>query len=405
MSLLRDGLAVGVYAAISGGRTLLTGAVSSLLADRVVLRFADPADALLAGVPVARTGGSQPAGRGLFVSPDLSTAAEIQVAMAPDRQPRIGKSLGAGARSGSGSPQVADQAAPGTDRAASGTDQAARRQWLLPALPQRLEYHQLISATPEQATTERPGARSQTQTPNQAHRYLQTQARDHAHRERSIPIGLGGDDAAPLYLDLESAPVTLLIGPPGSGRSSTLRCIAEGLRRCDAPVLMVSGVDHSDARLAAVLSEHPGATVLVDDVQPADALSGDGAEVIGELLAAHVGSGRSPTEGAASARSRFAAGTGRLVIASSAADVMAAYRGPLALARTARSGVILGSSTPGDGEVFGLRLSRRPPGPPGRALLVQAGRCSPIQLSLPPPAGHHVSLAETPNPSGVRMHT
>ncbi len=62
-ALLRDGPAVGLHVAISGGRSLLTGATSSLLAERLVLRFADPADALLAGLPATRGNGVQPPGR------------------------------------------------------------------------------------------------------------------------------------------------------------------------------------------------------------------------------------------------------------------------------------------------------------------------------------------------------
>jgi S-DNA-T family DNA segregation ATPase FtsK/SpoIIIE len=350
ISVLRDGPAVGVQAAISGGRSLLTGAVSTLLAERVVLRFADPADALLAGVPAAKVMGTgavsaHPVGRGLFLSPDYPTASEIQVAIAPES-----------GHCDPPEPGPADTTEPGLAVTGPARDLGKRSRWRIPELPQRLDYDELLAALL---------ATSAAQT-TADHAQCRDSPSPRILTSRQVPIGIGGDDAVPLHLDLDEAPVTLLIGPPGSGRTSALRCIAAGLRRSGEPVLSVSGRPDRDEELALALAKYPEATVLVDDIRVAGS-PGDGRSVaVGELLVAW---------------------GGRLIIASTASDVLAAYRGILAVGRTARSGLILGNPAPGDGEVFGVRLSRRPPGLAGRALLVQAGQVSPVQLALPPVAG------------------
>ena len=330
IAVLRDGLAVGVQAAISGGRSLLTGAISSLSAERVVLRFADATDSMLAGVPTALAGRPHCPGRGVYLAPDRPEPGEVQVAMPPTSAMPLISTIGRSSVPGGGG-------------------NGDRQRWGVPELPQRLEHQQLLNAWRER-------------TPAPA-----------GPRERRglVPIGLGGEDVLPLALDLEASPVTLVLGTRGSGRTTTLRCLADGLRQLGERVLMLSPAERGPgsrppvaAELARTLSEFPDTTVLVDDVSSADPWGGSPDEAIGERLAAHVP-------------------PGRLIIACSAADVLSAYRGLPALARTARSGLLLGRPGPGDGEVFGLRLGYRPPGPPGRALLVQAGKVSTVQLALP----------------------
>jgi S-DNA-T family DNA segregation ATPase FtsK/SpoIIIE len=411
IGVLRDGPEVGIWAAISGGRQLLTGPVSTLLAERVVLRFADPADAVLAGVPARHVARAQPPGRGVLVSPDNLDPIELQVALttsssSPVRSwsdtswPDFGITEYQGpehsGHSGHqpGTPGRLPGAAvhePGNPRhRAPGGGRAARPGWQIPELPRRLEYRDLVAAWPRPEAERRPPAGRPSEAwqpleggwlPGAGRRPKVEGARD---PDLLVPIGIGAGEEPLVALDLDSTPVTLVIGPPGSGRSSSLHCLAEGLRRLDKPVLLISSdrrfagpgaahlpvieTRHPEApdQLDVALSSHPELTLLVDDVRSAAAPPGEPAALMDDLLTGHASRG------------------GRLVLSSTATEVLTAYRGPLALARPARSGLLLGSSEPGDGEVFGVRLGRRPAGPPGRALLIQAGRVSPVQLALPP---------------------
>jgi DNA segregation ATPase FtsK/SpoIIIE, S-DNA-T family len=495
-AVLRDGTAVGVYAAVTGGRSLLTGAVGALLTERVVLRFADPADAVLAGVPTSQLSRSQPPGRGLFIGPRFPDAVELQVAHSdPHRSAAdIGRS-GAGAVrplavwTSPGVPVTRSDRAPlaapvqtpderGSAAVGRSRDRRSRRpvqppasrlSWRLPELPRRLEYSQLMDAWRVHPAS--PGA------PIDPDRLC-------------VPIGIGGDEALPVTLDLDSTPITLVVGPAGSGRTTALHCIADGLRRAGEPMVWVClagaprrtriagptpipgrpprvlGTHHSApdpdtvnphaqlaritpgahlaspmndhvfpvpqaapagqvsdcapaklraprpngdesrlngrapyphrepwidgqglfddgrfafingdtpfidgaeptaaAALAVVLAARPTATVLVDDTMPTG-IPGPVQDQVADLLTSRVGSGR-------------------MVVASSGAELLGAYRGLLSIAKTGRSGVLLSPGAPGEAEVFGLRPSHRPAGPPGRALLVDAGQAIPVQLALP----------------------
>jgi S-DNA-T family DNA segregation ATPase FtsK/SpoIIIE len=399
--ILRDGPAVGLHAAISGSRTLLTGAISSLLSERVLLRFADPADAVLAGVPSSQVLKSPPAGRGLLLGPRFPEAIEIQVALDqadPEAQP-------SGQEAPLGQQAAFDQQAPLGQQAEQwprSRPPAGRRSWRIPELPRRLEHRQLINIWERQVLTGEAEA---------------------APGSICVPVGIGGDEALALTLDLTLATVALVVGPNGSGRTNALYCLADGLVRLGEPVLWVSfngrgfngrdlnrrnlnrrgynscgsgSVDDRDSpligrssssagspdsglaevpmvaagrpdaasSLASLLAARPNSTVLVDDTQSpgtADSLRG----ALEDQLTAHLG-------------------LGRMILACSAAEVLGAYRGLLSAARTARSGLLLNPSGPGDAEVFGLRPERRPPGPPGRALLVEDGRATTVQLALTP---------------------
>jgi S-DNA-T family DNA segregation ATPase FtsK/SpoIIIE len=409
IAALRDGPAVGVHAAISGGRTLLTGTISALLTERVLLRFADPTDAILAGVPASRILGSQPAGRGLVLGPRFPEATELQVAVGRPVNPALPQTTET--TEAAATTETADH---GPASAAVGrvrrmiTPPATRRCWQIPELPRRLEHGRLLAAwrtqTSADRTTGNPGSQSDP-------------------GRRRVPIGIGGDEALALCLDLDAAPVTLVAGPAGSGRTSTLRCIADGLARLHEPVLWVSlsgcsghsgdllagrgpvgngvptptptptpvpdrfsdadslravdavaivdGFQFIDgsrpgavAALSAALTARPTSTVLVDDTQVAG-IPSSAPDDLEALLVSRVG-------------------IGPVVVASSPTELLSAYRGLPAVAKSARSGLLLGPAGPGEAEVFGLRSERRPPGPPGRALLIQGGRAVSVQLALPP---------------------
>jgi DNA segregation ATPase FtsK/SpoIIIE, S-DNA-T family len=347
LAVLRDGPAAGVHFAVSGGRTLLTGSVSALLSERVVLRFADPSDAILAGVAAGRSKQAQPPGRGRALGPARPAGVEIQVAQAAgtattaatsgqDPNPRGSAPLRTGRA-------VTTRPGARTAGPLQGRGTVTRRR-LVPALPQRLEYQELAAAVG-----------------------------DTWGEATGVPVGIGGDDVAALRLELTGR-FTLVVGPPGSGRTSTLRALAAGLERQGRPVMTVARTSGTDelTRLRAALVANPGLTVLVDDAgDPGDVVASTSlslkADELAELLESR---------------------SGRTVVAGTAGAFLGAYRGLLATARAGgRSGLLLGCPGPGDGEVLGVRTPVGPPGPPGRALLVHDGKPIIVQLALPPDGG------------------
>jgi len=74
-----------------------------------------------------------------------------------------------------------------------------------------------------------------------------------------------------------------------------------------------------------------------------------------------------------------------VALAGSIEAMALAYRGPIAQARRAKAGLLLGAVTPHDGELLGLRLPHRPAAdpPPGRAWLASRGNATALQLADP----------------------
>ena len=177
-----------------------------------------------------------------------------------------------------------------------------------------------------------------------------------AVRGRWVPWGLGGDAGAAVGVDL-TGPV-LVHGPPGSGRTTALRVLAE---RAPGPVVLVGGTavagrddltvvgPGGGAALEAGLRSAPRTVVLVDDVtRPLD-------PALEEVL------------------TRFAVAGGTLVGAGDGAEVAAAFRGLPAVLRTARTVLLLGRGGRIGGEVLGRRPGPAPAQGPGAAFLVRDG--------------------------------
>jgi S-DNA-T family DNA segregation ATPase FtsK/SpoIIIE len=125
---------------------------------------------------------------------------------------------------------------------------------------------------------------------------------------------------------------------------------------------------HAVADLSMRLARQPELIVLLDLPATPD-LVGPGTDELAGVLAAHLG-------GAPGAQ-------GHLVLTASGAHLAGAYRGVLTLARDVQQGLILGTIAPSDGDHFGVRLERRPAGPPGRGLLITAGELIPVQIAYP----------------------
>ena len=160
---------------------------------------------------------------------------------------------------------------------------------------------------------------------------------------------VGGDAAAPVPVPEGSV---LVVGPPGSGRSTALRVLARAVAGCDAGP---GGADVGP-------DGDPGGAgpLVVDDLDRA------GPEVLAEA--------------------ERALGRGRRVLASATTErAAAAYRGVLADLRSRGALVILWPMLGPAAQVAGVSLRAvsdpRAPTAPGRGALVHRGAARPIQIA------------------------
>lgn len=198
----------------------------------------------------------------------------------------------------------------------------------------------------------------------------------------AVPLGLGGDAAAPQAIDLSGPGGGLLVaGPRRSGVSTTLSVLAVGaaaagirvVRGCLRPGDGLSGVQDIDLRsgmtpLRNVLSDHRGPVLLVAD--DADGWPEDGAELLERFVAV--------------------AGTGQYLALGCRLDrALRVHRGPVAEVAALRTGVLLQPDA-ADGGLLDARTPRRT-GPiwAGRGYLVRLGSATPIQVAAPEPGGDH----------------
>lgn len=319
LRLLREGPAVGMTTCVTGDRSSLTGRVGALMAERVVLRFADPADATLAGIPLRAIPTLQPPGRGLVPT----TCQALQIALPDDGSP-------------SGQ-QVQDRAG------RYGVPLHVR------ALPDRVVASELGAPDPA--------------------------------RPRLVSLGRGGDDGSVLAVDLaEDGPALLICGPPGSGRSTALLALAEQLKGRGSPVIAVASrrsplralrttahrcvIGFGDAdELRAALDGRPSCLVLVDDAEQT-------LDTAVEPLLLELVRDDGP----------YAESVG-VVLAGATAELAAGYRGVGAAARKARSGVVLGATGSHEDGLLGVRVGAVDDPRPGRGFLVQGTQVQPIQLA------------------------
>jgi S-DNA-T family DNA segregation ATPase FtsK/SpoIIIE len=182
-------------------------------------------------------------------------------------------------------------------------------------------------------------------------------------------VGPGGDEGEILGLDLLRTGGLLVVGPPGSGRTSALGAIIGDLLAAGVPVLRLAGSgaategDEGDIAdplaTTAWLERHRdgAAVVCVDDLGPA---------------------GNAP---ALAALPRLGAGSGVALLATATAgDLSTWFQGPVGTLRRARSGLLL-CPGPGDADVLSVRLPRTPlPVRPGSGWLVGGG--GPVRVQV-----------------------
>ncbi|UKJ65885.1 hypothetical protein H1Q78_09855 [Cellulosimicrobium cellulans] len=215
-----------------------------------------------------------------------------------------------------------------------------------------------------------------------------------------VPVGRGGDTAVTVTLDVSGG--ALVVGPPGSGRTSALTLLARHVARAGTLRAVVA----RDDALAAAAG--PG-TDVVRRYAPAD---------VGALLdAATAGMRETGREDSRENGPRGLPGVvvvddldvlvqlcmvegerlaaacrdGLVLLASATTGGAAsALRGPLADLRGVRAGIVLAPGERGSTEVFGRGLEwlAEPGRPrPGRGVLVQGARLTPVQLALPSAGG------------------
>ncbi|MFI2296900.1 FtsK/SpoIIIE domain-containing protein [Isoptericola sp. NPDC019571] len=216
-----------------------------------------------------------------------------------------------------------------------------------------------------------------------------------------VPVGVGGDAAGPVALDVGRG--ALVTGPRASGRTTVLRLVVRRLAAAgrlagvvsrDAALRQDAGdvpaVAPSPAALAGLLAGLPDGPQDGTAGPPGDgpaalpAVTGQGPAVLVvddlDVLAQ-----QHPLE--AERISALTDGTGLvLVAAASSTGTALAHRGALAELRARRTGVVLHPGERGADELLGVPLADAvDPGPAraGRGALVQAGRVQVVQVARP----------------------
>ncbi|RYU12763.1 FtsK/SpoIIIE domain-containing protein [Nocardioides iriomotensis] len=339
MALLRDGTSVGLHVVLSGDRTLVTGRMSTLVDNRVVLRLSDRADFGAVGIPPKEVPDTLVDGRALTPDPVV----ESQVAVLSSDISGAGQNTA-----------LRDIAARHADRDAAVPRE--RRPFRLEEMPAVAPLDDaVLAALAAQADRIAAGV---------------------------IPVGLGGDDLLPVGLDLSGTAVAVLAGPPKAGRTNTLRFVARAVRAAGQPVLALCPMANAlsrdlgdDALLTDGLEEADlverfrslpeGTVVLVDD-----------AEMLKE----------GPLSQALLALVQQARGKKwRVLVAGATAEVGAGYSGWIYEARKSRQGFLMSPQGMADGDIFSARLMRSSLVPrvhPGRGLVIDPGGGQ-VQVQVP----------------------
>lgn len=196
-----------------------------------------------------------------------------------------------------------------------------------------------------------------------------------------IAIGRGGDGADPVPVGTPGRRRLLVLGSPGSGRSTTLAALA--LQAADAGrVVCVVGDSHED--LTRIARDRPdlhcvgwsGHDALVDLRRTHPDLV-----VVADDLDRHRGSPLLPVlEQIAELAERDG---GLIAAVGDSATISLRQRGLDAALARGRTVIVLGSPSPLDHDVVGVRLPVSSEVRPGRGWFVASRRTDPLQVALP----------------------
>jgi len=322
--LIRDGLAAGIRVVVTGDRTLLTGRLGGLAEQKLVLRMADRTDFALAGLHSRAVPRDMPNGRGFRLpGGDL-----LQVASLSEH--------GQGVAENQALRDLARRAATGTGRP-----------FRVDPLPVSISMAEALDL---------PG------------------------HGPGLLVGVGGDELSQIRVE---TPGLLVIGPPGSGRSTALTVQAASLARAGMPLVLVTPrrsplADCLDPVLLHLTNSDAAATDRLTA-----ALTGAAAAIVvddAELLT------DTPLGNELAACYRRIRDSGHRLLAAAAADGSFGLRGLISELAKTKCGLILEPASTTDGSVLGARLpaSVFAPGVTLRGALVHHGRITAVQVPARP---------------------
>lgn len=348
LQILQEGAGAGVKVVMTGDRSTLIGRISTQFDDRIVLKLTDPIDYSYVGIKAKDVPEHFPVGRGFRAATGLR---EVQIALlAPDP---------------AGTAQVgALHEISRTAKARAGELPRSSRPFRVDALPPVIDLRDALTLA------------------------------DEALPADAVVFGVGGDTLGLRYFRAEEhGPGILVAGPPKTGRSTALCTMLTSLLDQSYEAVLITprrsplrnfagraGVrgsftaESTVAEIKQVVGDKQVAgdrhVLMIDDLE---LLGSDGE--LAEWITDYVGELRD---------------TGSLVIgAGSADDLDSMYRGPAVAMKKSRNGLLLRPSSPGQGDLLGVRLPRSVAsgtGPAGRGLLVLGGAWEQIQVAQPPTA-------------------
>jgi len=310
LTLLREGASVGVQLVLSGDRSLLSGRIGALVEDKLLLRLPDRSDYVTAGLKPKEVPEDLADGRGLWGG----SGVEAQVAV-------LGSDVSGAAQS------------------AAVRDLGARL---------HAQEHDLGPVPP----TQRPAALAAL--PEEVDGATALAEHGAGVPDAHVPLGVGGDTLSLLTVEAVTTPV-MVLGPARSGRTSTLRFLADWARATGRDVLAITP---SANALGAALPEH---SLVGTDHAPDELVDRLRALADGSLLlvddAEMLRDG--PLAPVMLAVVRQARDRGfSLVVAGSTAELSAGFSGWAVEARKGRKGLLLSPQESLQGDVFGGRVSR-----------------------------------------------
>ncbi|MFG1809008.1 FtsK/SpoIIIE domain-containing protein [Streptomyces sp. NPDC049040] len=337
--LFREGAAAGLKVVMTADRSGFNGQISSVFADKLILRMADTNDYTTGGLAAREVPKAMPSGRAL--RPTDRGVQESQIALlAPEP---------------AGQAQVEALQRIGREAAERyGRLPRRARPMRVDPLPPRITVSEAMALEPDFAPPSPLWAL----------------------------LGVGGDELQPLGVDLrESGPGFVIAGPQKSGRSTTLIAAARSITGNGVPVVLVTPRRSPLRDLAG----EPGVLGMLgadagqDDLKELTAKAAGGPYVVvvddGELIY------DTPLDAALEGVVKSGLDGDHALIAAGSADQMGSqYRGFLVEARRSRNGLLLAPQGATEGDLFNVRLPRDVGGgPTGRGLLVRGGELVQIQ--------------------------